>query len=52
MANIKKFRKDFKNGRTVLISESTGNYYPIFIHQEDDFKINGKVIDVIKKFEE
>jgi SOS-response transcriptional repressor LexA len=52
MANIKKFRHDTKNERIVLLSESTGNYNPIFIHEEDDFRVNGKVIDVIKKFEE
>lgn len=52
MANIKKFRNDPKNERIVLLSESTGNFNPIFIHQDDDFRINGKVIDVIKKFEE
>lgn len=50
MANIKKYRSDRKNSRIVLISESTQEYEPIFIHKNDDFKINGKVIDVIKKF--
>jgi SOS-response transcriptional repressor LexA len=52
MANIKKFRLDQKNERIVLLSESTQSYNPIFIHKNDDFKINGKAIDVIKKFEE
>jgi SOS-response transcriptional repressor LexA len=52
MANIKKFRLDASNERIVLLSESTQNLNPIFIHIEDDFRINGKVIDVIKKFAE
>jgi SOS-response transcriptional repressor LexA len=52
LANIKKFRVDNKNQRLVLLSESTQNFHPIFIHKDDDFRINGKVIEVIKKFEE
>ena len=52
MANIKKFRLDKKNERIVLLSESTQSFNPIFIHKDDDFRINGKVIDVIKRFEE
>jgi SOS-response transcriptional repressor LexA len=52
MANIKKFRIDHKNGRIALVSESTQSINPIFIHTEDEFRINGKVLDVIKKFEE
>ena len=52
MANIKKYRLDKQNERIVLISESTQNFHPIFIHKDDDFRINGKVIDVVKKFVE
>ncbi len=50
MANIKKYRLDRKNYRIALLSESTQEYAPIFIHEKDDFRINGKVIDVVKKF--
>lgn len=50
MANIKKYRLDKKNSRIVLLSESTQEYDPIFIHEDDDFRINGKVVSVIKKF--
>ena len=50
MANLKKFRHDTQNQRIVLISESTQAAHPIFIHEEDEFVINGKVVDVIKKF--
>lgn len=49
MANIKKYRLDKENSRIALLSESTQEYAPIFIHQSDDFRINGKVIDVIKR---
>lgn len=50
MANIKKYRLDKANERIVLQSESTKDFPPIFIHQNDDFRISGKVLDVIKKF--
>jgi len=49
MANIKKYLVDKKNDRIALISESSQPQMPIFIHEDDDFRINGKVIDVIKK---
>lgn len=49
MANIKKYRLDKENSRIALLSESTQEYAPIFIHQSDDFRINGKVVDVVKK---
>lgn len=49
MANIKKYRLDRKNSRIALLSESTQEYSPIFIHEADDFKISGKIVDVIKK---
>lgn len=52
MANIKRFRFDRPNNRIVLLSESNQQLHPIFIHPDDDFRINGKVVDVIKKFEE
>lgn len=50
MANIKKYRLDKKNSRIALLSESTQEYAPIFIHEADDFMVNGKVVDVVKKF--
>jgi repressor LexA len=51
MATIKKFFFDKHNDRIVLVSESSQSIHPIFIHPDDDFRINGKAIDVIKKFE-
>ncbi len=49
MANIKKFFLDKENRQVVLMSESTKNFPPIYIHENDDFMINGKVVQVIKK---
>ncbi|MDO8467049.1 MAG: S24 family peptidase [bacterium] len=49
MANIKKFLVDKLNKRIVLESESTQQFFPIFIHEDDDYQISGMVIDVIKK---
>lgn len=46
-ANIKKLLKE--PDRVVLLSESTEDIPPIFIHKNDDFLINGKVVKVIKK---
>lgn len=49
MANIKRFYLDTKNKQIALISDSTHYFPPIYIHEDDDFMINGKVIQVIKK---
>ena len=48
MANIKKYRLDKDNSRIALLSESTQEYSPIFIHKDDDFKISGKVVGIVK----
>ena len=48
-ANIKKFILDQKNKVISLISESTENHPAIFIHENDNFLINGVVSYVIKK---
>jgi repressor LexA len=49
LANIKKYVFDKENSQIVLLSESSQHFDPIFIHEDDDFRVNGKVIDVIKK---
>lgn len=49
MANIKRFHIDKRNRQIVLASDSTANFPPVHIHESDDFRINGKVIQVIKK---
>lgn len=47
-ANIKKFYRD-EDGNIVLASDSTQDFPPIYIHKNDDYMINGKVVQVIKK---
>ena len=49
-ANLKKFIID-RNDQKMLVSESKSqkHYKPIFLHDSDDFMINGKIISVIKK---
>jgi len=48
MANIKRYRLDMSHNRIVLVSESKRALPPIFIHEEDNYLINGKVIQVFK----
>ena len=50
MANIKKFVRDAENNEIILLSESTEDYPPIYIHEEDlpSYKIVGTVIQVLK----
>jgi repressor LexA len=49
MANIKKYVFDEENNQIVLVSQSTKDIPPIYVHEDDSFMINGKVIQVIKK---
>ena len=51
VANIKKFVRDRKNKQIILLSESTEDLPPIYIHPKDfsEYIIGGKVIQVIKK---
>lgn len=49
MANIKKYVFDEENNQIVLVSQSTKDIPPIYIHEDDSFMINGKVIQVIKR---
>lgn len=48
-ANLKKFIFDKENNQIVLMSESSQDYNPIFIHPDDDYLVGGKVIQIIKK---
>ena len=54
MANIKRFVEDKENRQIVLQSESNKFFPPIHIHEDDldDYLVNGKVIEVIKRPEE
>ena len=49
VANVKKYIVDKKNNQIILLSESTKDFPPIYIHPDDKFLINGVVIQVIKK---
>jgi SOS-response transcriptional repressor LexA len=49
VANIKKFVNDRKNKRIILQSESTKEYLPIFIHEDDKYEISGRAVGVIRK---
>jgi len=46
-ANIKKYTRN-QDGNIVLLSESKEHYSPIYISEDDQFMINGKVVQVIK----
>lgn len=48
MATIKRYREDKENKMIVLEADSTQKYLPIFIHDGDDFLLNGKVVGIIK----
>lgn len=48
-ATIKRFIEDKENEQIVLIADSSYDYEPIYLHASDEFLINGKVINVIKK---
>ena len=52
VANIKKFRSDKENNRIVLSSESSQRFPPIIIHEDDNYHIMGKVIQVVKRVRE
>lgn len=45
-ANVKKIR--LEDDKIVLLSESSENIPPIYIHSDDSYLINGKVMRVIK----
>lgn len=46
-ANIKKYARS-KDGNIALLSESESKYAPIYISEDDEFIVNGKVVQVIK----
>lgn len=47
-ANVKRFRKDNANKQIALLSDSDQDFAPIYIHPQDSFFVNGKIIEVIK----
>tara|TARA_Y100001958_G_C21160909_1_gene494797 strand:- start:436 stop:1065 length:630 start_codon:yes stop_codon:yes gene_type:complete len=48
VANIKKFKWDKENNRILLMSESTQHFPPIIIHEDDEYHVMGKVVEVVK----
>jgi repressor LexA len=48
-ATVKRFIDDRENGQIVLAAESSYDYEPIYLHADDEFTINGKVVAVIKR---
>lgn len=48
-ATIKRFIVDKENEQIVLMADSSYDYEPIYLHADDDFIINGKVVSIIKK---
>ncbi|MDD3285353.1 MAG: S24 family peptidase [Patescibacteria group bacterium] len=48
LATIKEFYRDKANNRIILKANSDHEYMPIYIGEDDQFIINGKVVDVIK----
>lgn len=48
-ATVKKYIDDRGNGQIVLAAESSFDYEPIYLHEDDDFQISGKIVDVIKR---
>lgn len=48
-ATIKRFIEDKANEQIVLMADSSYDYEPIYLHENDEFSINGKVINVIKR---
>ena len=49
MVNIKRFYKDSAKRQIILVSESTQNFAPIYIHEDDNYLVNGKVVQVFKE---
>ena len=48
-ATVKKFIDDRANGQVVLMADSSFDYEPIYLHEDDDFTISGKAVSVVKK---
>ena len=48
-ATIKRYIEDKDNNQIVLMADSSYDYAPIYLHEDDDFSVSGRVINVIKK---
>ncbi len=50
MATIKRYKFDYTYRQITLLPESSEQgHHPIYIHEEDNFIISGRAVDVIKK---
>ncbi|PIR03500.1 MAG: hypothetical protein COV59_04880 [Candidatus Magasanikbacteria bacterium CG11_big_fil_rev_8_21_14_0_20_39_34] len=51
LANIKRFYHDKENEQIALVSESTSQYMPIYIHHDDAdaYQVSGVILQVIKQ---
>ena len=47
-ATIKRYIDDRENGQIILKADSSYDYEPIYLHSDDSFSINGKIISIIK----
>lgn len=50
LANVKRLRRDNERQRILLLSESRRqkDFAPIVISNQDDFSVDGKVVDIVK----
>lgn len=48
-AVVKRYYKDTAHEQILLLSDSTKDTPPIYIHPDDPFSINGKIVEVIKR---
>ncbi len=46
---IKRYIDDRENGQIVLKADSSFDYAPIYLHEDDQFNVNGKAVEIIKK---
>lgn len=46
---VKKFIDDRANGQVVLMAQSSFDYDPIYLHEDDDFTISGKAVSIVKR---
>jgi len=48
-ATVKRYIDDRANGQIVLMAESSLDFAPIYLHEDDDFSISGKAVGVVKR---
>jgi SOS-response transcriptional repressor LexA len=48
-ATVKRYVWDAAHKQIILAADSTKDFPPVYIHPDDNFQINGKIVQVIKK---